>query len=74
MEADGEIYWAICNREGSINECGEIAITVFNENSSSSQCEPDSAIQEVGKGTEEGGRKTSGNRRNQRMGGRKNLE
>jgi len=31
-------------------------------------------IQEIGKGTEEEGRKTSGNRRNQRMGGRENLE
>ena len=65
---------AVCDRGSGINECSEIVITVFNENSSGSQCEPDSAIQGAGKGTEEGGRKTSGNRRNQRMGGRKNHE
>ena len=31
-------------------------------------------IQRASKGTKEGGRKASGNRRNQRIGGRKNLE
>ena len=74
MEVDREIYWAICDRGGSINEYDKITITIFNENLSGSQCELDSVIQEIGRGTEGGGMKTSGNRRNQRMGGRENLE
>jgi len=73
-EVDREVCGAVHDRGSSINECGEIAITIFNENLSGSQCEPDSVIQGAGKGTEEGGRKTSGSRRNRRMGGRKNLE
>ncbi len=61
MEVDGEIYWTICDRGSSINECSEIVITVFNENLSGGQCEQDSVIQGADKGTEERGRKTSRN-------------
>ena len=43
-EVDEKIYGAICNRGGSIVECGKITITKFNENSSGSKCEPDSSI------------------------------
>jgi len=39
-----ERYVGLYDRGSSINECSEIAIAVFNENSLGSQCEPDSAI------------------------------
>ena len=44
MEIDGKICEAICNRGGSIVECGKITITKFNENLSGSKCELDSLI------------------------------
>ena len=59
MKVDRKIYVAVCHRGSSIIKCGEIMITVFNENSSGSQCEPDSVVQGASKGTEEGGRKTN---------------
>ena len=44
MEVDGKICGAICDREGSIIKCSKIMIIKFNENSSSSKCDPDSSI------------------------------
>jgi len=44
MKINRKIYGAICNREGSINECSKITITKFDENTSSSQHKPDSTV------------------------------
>ena len=55
-----EVCGTIYNRRSSIIECGKIAITKFDENSSGSKCKPDSSIQGASEGTKEGGRKTSG--------------
>ena len=49
-------------------------IAKFNENSSGSECKPDSKIQRLSEGAKERGRKTSGSRRSRRMGGGKNIE
>jgi len=54
------ICGAICNRRGSIVECGKITITKFDEDSSSSKCKLDSLIQGASKGTEKERRETSG--------------
>ena len=43
-EIDREVCGAICDRRSSINKCGEIAITIVNEDSSGSQHEQDSVI------------------------------
>ena len=43
-EIDGKICGAICDRGGSIVECGKIMITKFNENPSGSKRKPDSEI------------------------------
>ena len=64
MEADGEIYWAICNRGDSINECSKIVTTKLNKNTSGSQCKPDSTIQGTSRRAKERGGKTSRSRRN----------
>ena len=74
MKIDGKICWAVCNRGGSINECGKITITKFDENTSGSQCKLDSTVQGTSRRAKERGGKTGGSRRNQRMEGRKNLE
>ena len=74
MKINREICWAICNRGGSINECGKIMITKFDENTSGSQRKPDSMVQGTNRRAKEREGKTGGSRRNQRMGGRKNLE
>ena len=44
MEVDGKIYEAVYDKRSSIDECGKITITKFDENSSGSKCEPDSLI------------------------------
>ena len=44
MEINGKIYETVCSRKDSIVKCGKIIITKFDENSSSSKCEPDSLI------------------------------
>ena len=44
MKIDRKICGAICDREGSIIECGKITVTKFNENSSGSKCELNSSI------------------------------
>ena len=43
-KVDGKICGTIYDRGGSIVECGKITITKFDENSSGSECEPDSSI------------------------------
>ena len=64
MKIDRKIYWAVCNRGGSINECSKITITKFDENTSSSQCKLDSMVQETNRRAKERGGKTGGSRRN----------
>ena len=49
-------------------------ITIFNEDSSGSQCKLDSTVQGTDGGAEKRRRKTSRSRRSRRMGGRKNIK
>ena len=44
MKIDRKIYWAICNRGGSINEHSKITIIKFDENTSGSQHKLDSTV------------------------------
>ena len=44
MEVDGKICEAVYDKRSNIDECSKITITKFDENSSSSKCEPDSLI------------------------------
>ena len=44
MKIDRKIYWAICNKEDSINERSKITITKFDENTSSSQHKLNSTV------------------------------
>ena len=49
-------------------------ITIFNEDSSGSQCKPDSTVQGTNEGAEKRRRKTGRSRRSRRIGGRKNIK
>ena len=64
VQVGREICRTIQNRRNSIIKCSEVVVTKLNENSSGSQCELDSMVQETDKRTEKGRRETCRGQRN----------
>ena len=68
------IYRPIYNWGGGIHPCSQITTANLNKDLFSCKCQSDSMIQGASERTEKRRRKTSGDRRSWRVGGRKNLK
>ena len=58
-EVDREICRTLCDRRSNIKECSKVEVAIFDEDSSSGECQQNSEIQRTSKGAESGKTKTS---------------